>query len=85
MAIKVFRVGKTLKDASSNLICIFHTRDILQKDDEFIIQLDPEFVDLRASIWGRDHALTVTALEKFVAKYMDGYLRAVATQVEPKE
>jgi len=57
----------------------------LAKDDEYIIQLDAEFIDLRAAIWGRDHDLTVTALEKFVARYMDGYLRAVATQVEPKE
>ena len=54
-------------------------------DEEYLIQLDPEFVDLRASVWGRDHETTVDALEYFVSHYLDGYLRAVATQVEPKE
>jgi hypothetical protein len=65
-----------------------HFHDKLQtamaQDGDFIIQLDPEFVDLRASVWGRDHKLTVHALEQFVLHYMPGYLRAVATQVEPR-
>ncbi len=56
----------------------------MAKDNEYLIQLDPEFIDLRASIWGRNHDTTVLALEYFVAQYMDGYLRAVATQVEPR-
>ncbi|MEX2215800.1 MAG: hypothetical protein WD768_16940 [Phycisphaeraceae bacterium] len=54
------------------------------RSDDYLIQLDPEFVDLRVSVWGRDHNLTVAALEVFVSKYLDAYLRAVATQVEPK-
>lgn len=49
-----------------------------------IIQLDPEFVDLRVCVWGMNHELTIAALDHFVAKYLDGYLRAVATQVEPR-
>jgi hypothetical protein len=53
--------------------------------NEMVIQLDPEFVDLRASIWGLNHQLTVEALQFFVEHFMDGYLRACATQVEPKE
>lgn len=53
-------------------------------DDQFMIQLDPEFIDLRACVWGMDHALTVKALDVFVKKYLDGYMRAVATQVEPQ-
>jgi len=55
------------------------------RNDEILIQLDPEFIDLRVCIWGRNHAMTVDALEMFVRKYLDGYLRAVATQVEPRE
>lgn len=53
--------------------------------DNMVIQLDPEFVDLRACVWGMNHDSTVDALEFFCREYMDGYLRAVATQVEPKE
>lgn len=56
----------------------------MARDEEYLIQLDAEFVDLRASIWGRNHQTTVEALDYFVAHYLDGYLRAVATQVEPK-
>lgn len=55
----------------------------LARDDHLIVQLDAEFVDLRACIWGMDHAQTVRAVDLFVEKYLDGYLRAVATQVEP--
>ena len=56
----------------------------MARDDEYLIQLDAEYVDLRASIWGRNHDMTVEALDSFVSQYLDGYLRAVATQVEPK-
>jgi hypothetical protein len=69
------------------LSAYFHDKlnTALAKDDDYLIQLDPEFVDLRAAIWGRDHERTIAALELFVVRFMDGYLRAVATQVEPKE
>lgn len=55
------------------------------RDERMVIQLDPEFVDLRVSIWGMNHDATVDALEYFSRDYMNTYLRAVATQVEPKE
>ena len=54
-------------------------------DDQIVIQLDAEFIDLRVCIWGMNHDLTVDALEVFVSKHLDPYLRAVATQVEPQE
>jgi hypothetical protein len=53
-------------------------------ENKMVIQLDPEFVDLRVCVWGMDHDLTVQAVELFITKYLEGYLRAVATQVEPK-
>lgn len=53
------------------------------RDDQMIIQLDAEFVDLRCCIWGMDHDLTVAAVELFVSEYLDRFMRAVATQVEP--
>ena len=55
----------------------------LVRDEKLIIQLDPEFVDLRVSLWGMNHALTVSALDLFQTRYLDSYLRAVVTQVEP--
>lgn len=57
----------------------------LVHDNHMVIQLDPEFVDLRVCVWGMDHAQTVEAVDVFAQKYFDGYLRAVATQVEPHE
>jgi len=45
---------------------------VLAVDNALLIQLDPAFVDLRASIWGTDHDLTVNATDLFVKK---GYLK----------
>jgi len=56
----------------------------LVRDEKLLIQLDPDFVDLRVGIWGFDHALTAEALDLFINKYLDSYLTAVATQVEPE-
>ncbi len=51
---------------------------------DVLMQLDEDFIDLRVILWGRDHGKTVHGLELFVDKFLDGYLRAVATQVEPE-
>ncbi len=55
----------------------------LVHEDRMMIQLDPEFVDLRVCTWGVDHENTVRVLDVFLSKYLDAFLRAVATQVEP--
>jgi hypothetical protein len=55
------------------------------RENQIFIQLDSEFIDLRVCIWGMDHDLTVDALELFTRQHLDGYLRAVATQVEPQD
>lgn len=54
-------------------------------NEKMIIQLDPEFVDLRVCIWGMNHKWTEKALRLFSEHYLDTFLRAVATQVEPDE
>jgi len=56
----------------------------LVRDDLFMIQLDPEFVDLNVCVWGMNHELTVEALALFERRYLEAYLDAVATQVEPR-
>jgi len=48
-----------------------------------VIQCDQEWVDLRVSIWGMDHASTVKATQRFIRHHLESYLRAVVTQVEP--
>ena len=53
-------------------------------DQQVVIQIDPEFTDLRVSIWGTDHDLTVKGLELFFKDYLESFLKAVATQVEPE-
>lgn len=56
----------------------------LVRDERLLIQLDPDFVDLRVSIWGSDYDLTAEAMDLFISKYLEAYLTAVATQVEPE-
>jgi hypothetical protein len=53
-------------------------------DQQVVIQIDPEFTDLRVSIWGTDHELTVKGLDLFFKDYLESFLKAVATQVEPE-
>ncbi|MEM9414535.1 MAG: hypothetical protein AAGA29_03535 [Planctomycetota bacterium] len=48
------------------------------------IMIDPDFTHLRVGIWGTDHALTAKGVELFSQRYLDGYLRACVTQVEPR-
>ncbi|MEM7627415.1 MAG: hypothetical protein AAF333_17605 [Planctomycetota bacterium] len=54
------------------------------KQADVLLQIDPDYTDLQACIWGTDHELTAHGLQLFVDRYLDGYLRAVATQVEPR-
>jgi hypothetical protein len=59
--------------------------DAMVRENQIVIQLDPEFTDLRVSVWGMDHALTVEAMDLFMTRFLESYLRAVLTQVEPQE
>lgn len=52
---------------------------------QIVIQIDPEFTDLRVCLWGTDHALTKRGINLFVDRYLEGFLTAAATQVEPRE
>jgi len=48
------------------------------------IMIDPDFTHLRVGVWGTDTELTAKGLELFCDRYLDDYLRACVTQVEPK-
>jgi hypothetical protein len=69
-----------------NALSAYYTQKLeaaFVRDEQMMIQLDPEYVDLRCSVWGMDHELTVQAVDLFIGDYLDRLLRAVATQVEP--
>jgi hypothetical protein len=40
------------------------------------VHLDLEFIDLRACMWGANHSATASAVDVFVERYLDGFLRA---------
>lgn len=48
------------------------------------IMIDPDFTHLRVGVWGTDHDLTDKGVDLFCERYLDGYLRACVTQVEPQ-
>lgn len=54
-------------------------------ENEMLIQLDPEFIDLRVCLWGMDHDCTRRVLDVFIEQYLDRYLRAVVSQTLPLE
>lgn len=60
-------------------------QNVKPDEQQIVIQIDPEFTDLRVCVWGSDHTLTGRGVDLFVDRYLDGFLKAVATQVEPSE
>lgn len=55
------------------------------EDQQVIIQIDPDYTDLRVCIWGTNAELTGKGVDLFARRYLDGFLRGVATQVIPAE
>ncbi len=48
-------------------------------DEQFCIQMDPDLVEPRASIWGMDNASTQIAASMFVERYLPKFLDRAAT------
>lgn len=70
-----------------NALSSHFARSIAGRDDgdqQVVLQIDPEFTDLRVSIWGTDHDLTAKGVDLFLKDYLEAFLKAVATQVEPE-
>ena len=68
-----------------NALSAYLAKHLLEDDRtaEVLLQVDPEFTDLQACVWGADHRRTAYGVDVFIEQYLDGYLRAVATQIEP--
>ncbi len=45
-------------------------------DDSLQVQLDPEFVTLRACVWGVNAEATATSVDLFKKRYLDSFLRS---------
>ncbi|HEV7299123.1 MAG TPA: hypothetical protein VGN72_07140 [Tepidisphaeraceae bacterium] len=50
---------------------------VLAVDNVLVVQMDPEFEHLQASVWGMTHVDTVRAIDLFVTKYLDAYLDGI--------
>jgi hypothetical protein len=61
----------------------------LAVDEKYWVQMDPDFADLRVSIWGMDNALTQIAVSVFVDRLLRGFLEHAAAYtpdpVDPEE
>ncbi len=51
-------------------------------ENELIVQVDLDFYDLRAAVWGMSHSSTIRAVEAFIEKYLDLYLTEVSRVIE---
>ncbi len=49
---------------------------VLVIDGTLQVQLDLEFVNLQACLWGTDRRATATAVDLFIDRYLDAFLRA---------
>lgn len=54
-------------------------------ENELIVQLDLDFYDLRAAVWGMSHSSTIRAVEAFIEKYLDLYLTEVSRVLKQKQ
>ena len=45
-------------------------------DEQFEVQLDVEFIDLHACLWGVGHEATQASVEAFSLRYLEAFLRA---------
>ena len=57
---------------------------VMMRENHLAIQLDPEFLQLRVSVWGVDRPLTAEAMRLFEDRYCAEFLRAVVTQSLPE-
>ncbi|UCD76142.1 MAG: hypothetical protein JSV91_04310 [Phycisphaerales bacterium] len=46
-------------------------------DESLRVQLDPEFIELNACVWGVNPTATAGGVDLFVDRYLDGFLRSV--------
>ncbi|MFM9995348.1 MAG: hypothetical protein ACKVU4_06050 [Phycisphaerales bacterium] len=50
-----------------------------------LVQLDLDFEDRLACVWGMDHASTVSAVDAFIERYLDDFMTAAVADREDDE
>lgn len=53
----------------------------LAVDEQYFIQMDPDLLEPRASIWGMDNATTQIAVSVFVNRFLPRFLEHAATYI----
>ena len=53
----------------------------LEVEQRLVIQVDPQWLDLRAAVWGADGPQTRAAVDLFRQRYMEDYLQACAARL----
>ncbi|MEM7229208.1 MAG: hypothetical protein AAF432_10380 [Planctomycetota bacterium] len=64
-------------EPSSNAATAFHASKLptaFVMEEVMRVQLDPEYIDTTACIWGVNHAATVSAVDLFIERYLPPYL-----------
>lgn len=51
-------------------------------ENVLMVQLDLDFEDVVAAVWGMDHGSTVAAVDAFTDRYLEQFLEAAARQIE---
>jgi len=51
-------------------------------EDTLVIQMDLDMEEQRCAVWGMNHLDTVRAVELFVSKYLDAFVRGVVARLE---
>jgi len=49
---------------------------VLAVEDEYLVQMDPELVDVAACCWGAEAGATLAAVDGFAERYLDEFLDA---------
>jgi hypothetical protein len=53
----------------------------LAVDEQYCIQMDPDLLSPRASLWGMDNAMTQIAVSVFVDRFLPRFLEAAAAYI----
>jgi hypothetical protein len=54
---------------------------IVAIENTLVVQMDLEMSDPRCAVWGMNHLDTVRAVDLFIAKYLDVFVRGVIAQL----
>jgi hypothetical protein len=54
-------------------------------ENTLVVQMDLEMTDVRCAVWGMDHLDTVRAVDLFIGKYLDTFVRGVLASLDGPE